>query len=186
MFLGETEKNMARAFDEARSDDAILLIDEADSFLRDRTLAQRSWEVSICNEMLQQMEAFPGIVVMTTNLWDSLDAAVLRRFTIKVELRPMTAPHARALFWTMFGGFIGAVTDEETAAVDARLAKATLTPGDMRCVQRRQTLLADQSALGIAAEVVAESRVRDRGGRAIGFGGARPGLTAGPQPWSVP
>jgi len=83
-YLGETEKNMARAFEAARQEQAILLIDEVDSFLRDRTLANRSWEISQVNEFLTQMESFPGIFIASTNLKDNLDAASLRRFDLKL------------------------------------------------------------------------------------------------------
>src|SRR5437660_11297607 len=50
--LGDTEKNLCDMFDEARDDEAVLLLDEADSFLQDRTLAHRQWEVSEVNELL--------------------------------------------------------------------------------------------------------------------------------------
>jgi len=83
-YLGETEKNMARAFEAARQEQAILLIDEVDSFLRDRTLANRSWEISQVNEFLTQMESYPGIFIASTNLKDNLDAASLRRFDLKL------------------------------------------------------------------------------------------------------
>ena len=107
-YLGETEKNMARAFDSARSEKAILLIDEVDSFLRDRTLANRSWEISQVNEFLTQMESFPGIFLASTNLKDNLDAASLRRFDLKLHfdyLRPeqslrLLHAHTKALHLT--------------------------------------------------------------------------------------
>ena len=55
MWVGENEKNIARAFRQADQDGALLLIDEVDSFLQDRRGAQRGWEVSMVNEMLTQM-----------------------------------------------------------------------------------------------------------------------------------
>ena len=68
MFVGEVEKNIARAFREAEDDGALLLIDEVDSFLQDRRGAQRSWEVTQVNEMLTQMEGFAGVFIASTNL----------------------------------------------------------------------------------------------------------------------
>lgn len=59
-WVGATEQNIARAFEEARKDDAVLLIDEADSFLQDRRGAGHSWEVTQVNEVLTQMENFEG------------------------------------------------------------------------------------------------------------------------------
>ena len=65
-WVGATEQNIARAFEEARKDDAVLLIDEADSFLQDRRGAGHSWEVTQVNEVLTQMENFEGVFIATT------------------------------------------------------------------------------------------------------------------------
>src|SRR5690625_6861136 len=61
------------------------MIDEVDSFLSDRRGASRSWEVSIVNEMLTQMENFDGTFISTTNRMNDLDQAVLRRFDLKAK-----------------------------------------------------------------------------------------------------
>ena len=74
----------------------MLLLDEADSFLRSRRLAERNYEVTEVNEMLQGMERFAGIFICTTNLFDDLDEAALRRFTFKIRFHPLTADAARA------------------------------------------------------------------------------------------
>jgi hypothetical protein len=90
-FVGETEQNMAAMFREAEAEKAVLLLDEADSFLQDRRGAQRTYEVTEVNEMLQGMERFNGIFVCTTNLLDRIDQAALRRFTFKIKFMPLTA-----------------------------------------------------------------------------------------------
>ncbi len=59
-YVGMTERRIARAFQDAASDGAVLLLDEVDSFLQDRSRATHSWEVTQINEMLTQMEAFPA------------------------------------------------------------------------------------------------------------------------------
>ena len=89
-YVGETEQNMAAMFTEAEAEaeKAVLLFDKADSFLRDRRGAQRIYEVTEVNEMLQRMDRFNGIFVCTANLLESLDQAVLRRFTFKVKILP--------------------------------------------------------------------------------------------------
>jgi SpoVK/Ycf46/Vps4 family AAA+-type ATPase len=79
-YVGETEQQMAAMFDEAKREGAVLLLDEADSFLQNRQLAVRSYEVSEVNEMLQGMERFEGLFICTTNLFDRIDEAALRRF----------------------------------------------------------------------------------------------------------
>lgn len=89
-FVGETEKNIAKAFAEAKKKGAILIFDEADSFLHNRETSQRSWESSEVNEMLTQMENATHPFICTTNLMNTLDKAALRRFTFKVSYKFMT------------------------------------------------------------------------------------------------
>ena len=135
MYVGQTEKKIARAFRRAEEDGALLLFDEVDSFLRDRTTAARSWEVTQVNELLTRMESFPGIFAAATNLREDLDAASLRRFDLKLcfdYLRPEQATallgaHCRALG-------IGEPGPGEQAAV---AALRTLTPGDFANVARQ-------------------------------------------------
>ena len=96
-YVGGTEARIARAFAQARDDGAILVIDEAESFLRSRAGAERSWEVTQVNELLTQMEAFDGIFVASTNLLDMLDVAALRRFDFKVRFDYLRRDQRRAL-----------------------------------------------------------------------------------------
>jgi len=98
MYLGETEKNIALAFKEAKDKKAVLVFDEVDSFLQDRSMAARSWEITQVNEMLVQMESFDGIFIATTNLIDNLDKACLRRFDLKLEFGYLLPEQARNLF----------------------------------------------------------------------------------------
>lgn len=98
MWVGGTEKNIAEAFKEAGSKKAVLVFDEVDSFLQDRSLAARSWEVTQVNEMLVQMESFSGIFIATTNLIDNLDKASLRRFDLKLEFGYLLPNQALNLF----------------------------------------------------------------------------------------
>jgi AAA+ superfamily predicted ATPase len=88
-YVGETEQQMAAMFREAETEKAVLLLDEADSFLQDRRGAQRTYEVTEVNEMLQGMERYNGIFICTTNLLDRLDQAALRRFTFKIRFKPL-------------------------------------------------------------------------------------------------
>src|SRR5690606_27792777 len=99
-YVGETEQNMAAMFREASDEKAVLLLDEADSFLLDRRGAQRSYEVTEVNEMLQQMERHDGVFICTTNLLDRIDQAALRRFTFKIKFKPLTAPQRERMFVT--------------------------------------------------------------------------------------
>lgn len=97
-WVGETEHRLAEMFAAAAEQDAVLLLDEADSFLGDRREARANWQVTQVNELLTRMEAFQGLFIATTNLMESLDPASLRRFSFKVEFRALTAAQRWVLF----------------------------------------------------------------------------------------
>ncbi|MGO2135983.1 MAG: AAA family ATPase [Marinobacter sp.] len=96
-YIGETEKNIAAMFDKTESTGAVLLLDEADSFLYNRSMAQRSWEVSAVNEFMVRLERFEGVLLATTNRFDSLDKAILRRFHLKVEFGYLSTDQLKEL-----------------------------------------------------------------------------------------
>lgn len=88
-WVGGTEQNIAKAFKSAKKRDMVLVFDEVDSFLRDRSIAMQGFEVSQTNEMLTQMENFNGVFVATTNLMSDIDKAALRRFDLKLEFKAL-------------------------------------------------------------------------------------------------
>lgn len=169
-YVGETEQNMASMFREAESEKAVLLLDEADSFLQDRRGAQRTYEVTEVNEMLQGMEHFNGVFVCTTNLLDRLDQAALRRFTFKIRFMPLTAAQRERMFVTE------ALTGNDTllgSDLRARLARLDqLCPGDFAAVKRQTDILAAEfTAAEFMEQLEAEHRVKPevRESRGIGF-----------------
>lgn len=82
--MGESEKAVARLFQEAEETGAVLLLDEADSFLTSRSQHRHSWESTLTNELMVQLDRFRGIVMITTNRFEQLDRAIMRRFHLKV------------------------------------------------------------------------------------------------------
>ena len=169
-FVGETEQNMAKMFAEAEAEKAVLLLDEADSFLQDRRGAQRSYEVTEVNEMLQQMERYNGIFVCTTNLLERIDQAALRRFTFKIKFKPLTAAQREKMFITE------ALAGDATRLDDAlrvRLAKLEqICPGDFAAVKRQVDILATEfSADEFMEQLEAEHRIKPevREARSMGF-----------------
>lgn len=88
-WVGATEKNIKEAFDEAKEKNAILIFDEADSFLFNRKNSKQEYTVAQVNEMLTQMEDHPLPFICTTNLKDGLDPASFRRFIFKVKYEYM-------------------------------------------------------------------------------------------------
>jgi hypothetical protein len=143
-WLGETEQQISAMFTEADAEGALLFLDEADSFLRDRTLARAEWSVTQVNELLQSMERFEGIFIAATNLMDSIDAAAMRRFTWKLEFKALETEQA----WSMFCAeteFDAVVEPEREQELQEQLAAiADLTPGDFATVKRQANMLGEQ------------------------------------------
>lgn len=102
-WVGETEQNIRAAFKEATKQKAILLLDESDTFLYDRTYSQREFEVSQVNELLTQMEDFEYPLIMTTNLKDRIDKASMRRFIFKIKFDYMKPENVLAGIKEYFG-----------------------------------------------------------------------------------
>ncbi len=160
MWVGETERRIALAFEEAREEGRFLVFDEADSLLGDRALAGPSWEVAQVNEMLTWMEGHPLPFACTTNLMERLDPASLRRFTFKVRLDFLGPAQARRAFALYF----------ETEPPRDLDRLRTLTPGDFAAVRRKAELL---GALGDGGALVKmlgqECALKPGRARAISF-----------------
>ena len=167
-WVGATEKNIARAFQEAESDGALLLIDEVDGFLQDRRKAQQSWEVTAVNEMLTQMEAYPGIFIASTNLMEGLDQAALRRFDLKLRLSYLQPTQAWALFEQQCDTM---ALPQPRASLASDLALLTnLTPGDFAMCARRHRFMPLTDAGGLLAALQSESLIKEDGvHRSVGF-----------------
>jgi SpoVK/Ycf46/Vps4 family AAA+-type ATPase len=100
-YIGETEKNLRRIFDAAETGGAILLFDEADALFGKRTEVKDSHDRHANVEvsyLLQRMEAYQGLAILTTNLKGSLDQAFLRRIRFVVPF-PFPDAKARAEIW---------------------------------------------------------------------------------------
>jgi SpoVK/Ycf46/Vps4 family AAA+-type ATPase len=83
---GETDKKISHAFKLAKKNNFLLLMDEADSLLYNRSYATQDHDIRFVNEMLQELDRFEGVAVLTTNMDDLLDSAVERRITLRVKL----------------------------------------------------------------------------------------------------
>ncbi|MEO5698564.1 MAG: AAA family ATPase, partial [Burkholderiaceae bacterium] len=169
-YVGETEQNMAAMFAEAQAENAVLLLDEADSFLRSRRMAERNYEVSEVNEMLQGMERFTGIFICTTNLFGEIDDAALRRFTFKIQFMPLTPLQREGMFVTeALGGDAGLLTREQASRL-ARLEALAL--GDFASVKRQIDVLGEAFEPDeFLSQLEAEHRVKPevRKHRGMGF-----------------
>ncbi|HEY1558786.1 MAG TPA: ATP-binding protein [Kofleriaceae bacterium] len=100
-YVGETEKNLAQVFDAAEAGHAILLFDEADSLFAKRTEVKSSVDRYAnleVNYLLQRMEAFRGITILTTNLDASIDEAFRRRISFRIQF-PLPEVEDRERLW---------------------------------------------------------------------------------------
>jgi len=143
-FVGETERNLAELFEQTDPAQAIILLDEVDSFLADRTEAQRSWERTMVNELLQQMERFNGVFIAATNLMEGLDPAALRRFDLKLMFGELTRTQRYQIFAQEALGSADQPVPETSQRLLDQLEGLTL--GDVANVQRQQMVLGESLA----------------------------------------
>lgn len=160
MWVGSSEKAIARAFAEARADGALLIFDEADSLLADRRNAAHQWEVSQVNEMLTWMEGHPLPFVCTTNLVEHLDPATQRRFTFRIRFDWLREDQLPLAWSTHFAAPVHA----DVMSIDR------LAPGDFANVARRMRALGQDDPAAILGELRRESEAKEGKARPIGFG----------------
>lgn len=170
-YVGDTEKQIAAWFARSAAEGAVLLIDEADSFIRSRAAAHHSWEVSQANELLVQIEAYPGIVILGTNFREVLDEALIRRLDFKVTFRPLDNRQRVELFRHILAhnGCEDASQPEEVGKALAGMDR--LVVGDFRPPVRRLTVMRESiTPVSLLRELREEYRIRYPS-RTIGFVG---------------
>jgi len=139
-YIGETEKNLRKVFDAAEDCGAILLFDEADALFGKRTEVKDSHdryaniEVSY---LLQRMEAYHGLAVLTTNLKSSLDTAFLRRLRFVVQF-PFPDQEQRLALWQRA---FPAATPTRDLDLD-KLSRLSMTGGSIRNIALNAAFLA--------------------------------------------
>jgi ATPase family associated with various cellular activities (AAA) len=131
-YIGETEKNLARLFDAAERSGAVLLFDEADAMFGRRSDVKDSHDRYANIEvayLLQRIESYRGLAILTTNLKSALDRAFLRRIRFVVQF-PMPDEAARAQIWRRQFPARAPLGDVDFA----RLARLQLSGGHIRSV----------------------------------------------------
>lgn len=139
-YIGETEKNLRRVFDAAEESGAILLFDEADALFGKRSEVKDSHdryaniEVSY---LLQRMEAYRGLAILTTNLKSALDASFQRRLRFIVNF-PFPDLEQREAIWQR-----SVPAAAPTDALDfGKLARLNVTGGSIRNIALNAAFLA--------------------------------------------
>ncbi len=167
MWVGETEKNIARSFRQAETEEAVLLVDEVEGFLKDRRQARSRWEITGVNEMLTRMESFPGVFIASTNLLDSLDQAALRRFDLKIKFDFLLPCQSQALLESHCNNL---KLDTPDKALTARIGRLNnLTLGDFAAVVRRHRFQPVSTAADMVTALEEECSLKENFKRPIGF-----------------
>jgi hypothetical protein len=151
-YIGEAEKNLRRVFDAAESSGVILLFDEADALFGKRSEVKDSHDRHANIEvsyLLQRMEAYRGLAILTTNLKDSLDQAFLRRLRFVVQF-PFPDLQERAEIWRHI---FPTATPTKGLEVE-KLAQLNMAGGNIRNIAINAAFLAAE-----AKEVVQMSHV---------------------------
>lgn len=130
-YIGETEKNLEEVFRAVENEDGVLLFDEADALFGKRSdvsdARDRYANIEVAY-LLQRIESFDGLAILTTNLRANLDEAFQRRLDMIVDF-PEPDKEARKLIWAKaLSGFPDALTDEDLDA----LALLDITGGYIR------------------------------------------------------
>jgi len=128
-YIGETEKNLRRVFDAAETGGAILLFDEADALFGKRSEVKDSHDryanVEI-NYLLQRLEAYRGLAILTTNMKGAIDPSFIRRLRFVVDFPFPGVPDRKRIWSQVFP----AATERTDLDLD-RLARFTLTGGSI-------------------------------------------------------
>ena len=141
-----TETISASYFTEAEASGDVLLFDEADSFFSNRQDAVRSWERTLVNEFLTQMEEFSGILICTTNLKNIMDPAMQRRFHILTEFKPLEKTGIEKLLCKFFSAY-----KFESSQTEKLLRYDSVTPGDFGALAGKIRFMAPSQ---ISSEII--------------------------------
>lgn len=142
-YVGETEKNLTSIFKQAEKSNTILFFDEADSLF-----AQRSSEMSGANDryanietshLLQKMEEFGGVCILTTNMAMNFDKAFFRRLEFMVNI-PMPDEETRAILWRR--AFPEKCAIDESIPFDILVKALEMTPSEIKSVAKNAAFLA--------------------------------------------
>jgi len=142
-YIGETEKNLRRIFDAAEKGGGILLFDEADALFGSRTEVKDSHDRHANIEvsyLLQRMEAYQGLAILTTNLKDNLDRAFLRRLRFIVNFPYPKAPERSQIWQRVFP------RQTPTEGLDfKRLGQLDVTGGNIKSIALNAAFLAAEA-----------------------------------------
>lgn len=159
-YVGETEKKLARLFDEAERAKAVLLFDEADSLFSQRTKVQSSndrYANLEVNFLLQRIERFSGVAILTTNFAESLDTAFTRRLSLRISFPKPEAKERTRLWRAMLSepGIPKGKIDYDLLGEQFELAGGHIRNAVLRAsfIAAERKLAVDTRLLNLAAQI---------------------------------
>jgi hypothetical protein len=159
-YIGETEKNLDQVLSRAEELDVVLLLDEGDALMTARTDVRNAndrYANLETNYLLQRLESYEGIVVVTTNAGNRIDAAFLRRIDVLVDFAP-PGPAERLLIWRHHLPIDHAVDPELLADIAQR---CPLSGGQIRNAALHAVLLAAGQGKVVDAAALEEAVRRE-------------------------
>lgn len=150
-YIGETEKNLNQIFALAEELDVILLLDEGDALLTQRTdvgSANDRYANLETNYLLQRLECFEGIIVVTTNAGDRIDSAFQRRMDVSINFTPPESSER----WTIWQLHLPASHGIEPRLLDEAARRCELTGGQIRNAVLHASSLALESGGTVTSE----------------------------------
>ena len=174
MWFGESERNVAKLFEECDVARQMILLDEADTLLMARSPDAHRPGRAVTTEFLRHLEAFKGIFICATNHSDMLDSALMRRFVFRLEFLPLTTKQRSQMFAEVALGLEHDSPSSQSLSLivtNALCKLDRLTAGDFANVKKRFTALAqaataDEWLIELAQEQEAKG---DRVNSPMGF-----------------
>lgn len=159
-YIGETERNLERVFEAAEALDIVLLLDEGDALLAGRTGVNNATDRYAnleTNYLLQRLEHYSGVLVITTNAADRIDTAFARRLDVSIDFPLPDAPTRLALWQA----HLGAQHAVPAPMLEAVALRCNLAGGQIRNAALHAALLAMERGLPVQAEDLLPALARE-------------------------
>lgn len=164
-YIGETEKNLEKAFTVAEQLDVMLLLDEGDALLTQRTAVQSAndrYANLETNYLLQRLESYEGILLVATNAGDRIDSAFQRRMDVVIDF---ALPDA-AERWAIWQVHLPSQHEVELQLLEAAVQRCALSGGQIRNIALHASLLAAENSTPVRSnhlETAIEREYRKQG-----------------------
>lgn len=162
-YIGETEKNLSKIFEAAEHKDWILFFDEGDALFGKRTSVNSSNDRYANQEvayLLQRIEDYPGIIIISTNLKENIDPAFLRRFQIMAEFPMPDQPQRRAIWEKLLAELPAGTVDLADRDWD-EITKTELSGGGITNIVHYALLKSTYQQTAIGLPLIKEGIIRE-------------------------